>query len=393
MHPSHPPGHLVSAFVKQNLPVLLANRLASGAPPPRALAEGFLEVDARLGASRVDVEFSGSTCVVAHVRVRAEAGRVGGHFSEGGPGGPAARRGHGCKAPAILWGCGAACARSGGGESPHRPSHEAPAPETTPLGAPSSRRRHPPSLCAAAAPAGLPADHGLGGRLALRAGPRGAVWRAPGGGGADRGPQAHQPAGEGAHPAQPGARGEVRPQTPRPRAGPRAPDAACNRATAGSSAALLLAAALRGACGNPCAKPDSSLTTRPPPPHPIKAGGRGGRASGPLPRVAAVRLGARPGHEPRAGGPAGAPGVLPPTLLPAPHSRVARSWMLGPERAAAASLLGASRFTLHNLSWGRSRSASGSPRVGCSPATWPASLRATPSRAALHSATPGGGVV
>jgi hypothetical protein len=62
-------GHLVSSFVKQHLPLLLADRLASGDCAMRALSEGFLECDARLGCSRIDCEFSGSTCVVAHLKV------------------------------------------------------------------------------------------------------------------------------------------------------------------------------------------------------------------------------------------------------------------------------------------------------------------------------------
>lgn len=74
--PCHPvPGHLVSAFVKQHLPILLVDPLASGASPRQTLNEGFLEVDARLGASRIDCEFSGSTCVVAHLKVRRMGGR------------------------------------------------------------------------------------------------------------------------------------------------------------------------------------------------------------------------------------------------------------------------------------------------------------------------------
>lgn len=67
----HPPGHLVSSFVKQHLPVALVAHLTSGAAVTRALTGGFLEVDARLGSSRIDCEFSGSTCVVAYVKVRA----------------------------------------------------------------------------------------------------------------------------------------------------------------------------------------------------------------------------------------------------------------------------------------------------------------------------------
>lgn len=63
-----PQGHLVSAFVKQHLPILLVDHLTSGSTAQRALSEGFLEVDARLGASRIDCEFSGSTCAVAYLR-------------------------------------------------------------------------------------------------------------------------------------------------------------------------------------------------------------------------------------------------------------------------------------------------------------------------------------
>ncbi|KAI8472686.1 MAG: phosphatase 2C-like domain-containing protein [Monoraphidium minutum] len=58
-----PNGHLVSAFVKQHLPLLLVDHLGAGAPSAAALSEGFLQVDAALGASRIDCEFSGSTCV------------------------------------------------------------------------------------------------------------------------------------------------------------------------------------------------------------------------------------------------------------------------------------------------------------------------------------------
>jgi len=64
-----PHGHLVSSFVKQHLPILLVDYLTNGSTPQRALSEVFLEVDARLGASRIDCEFSGSTCVVAYLKV------------------------------------------------------------------------------------------------------------------------------------------------------------------------------------------------------------------------------------------------------------------------------------------------------------------------------------
>lgn len=59
----------MSAFVKQHLPILLVDHLTNGSSPPRALSDGFLEMDARLGASRIDCEFSGSTCVVAYLKV------------------------------------------------------------------------------------------------------------------------------------------------------------------------------------------------------------------------------------------------------------------------------------------------------------------------------------
>lgn len=62
-------GHLVSAFVKQHLPLLLVDRLKSGAPVGDALSETFLEVDERLAASSIDCEFNGTTCVVAHLQV------------------------------------------------------------------------------------------------------------------------------------------------------------------------------------------------------------------------------------------------------------------------------------------------------------------------------------
>eukprot|EP00775_Hariotina_reticulata_P001400 gene1400-1743_t len=61
-----PNGHLVSGYVKQNLPILLASHLTSNKPVQEALTKGFLEVDKGLGSSsRIDCEFSGSTCSVA----------------------------------------------------------------------------------------------------------------------------------------------------------------------------------------------------------------------------------------------------------------------------------------------------------------------------------------
>jgi len=65
-----PHGHLVSGFLKQHLPIMLVNHLTAEADPRTALSRGFIEVDKALGASRVDVEFSGSTCVVAFLKGR-----------------------------------------------------------------------------------------------------------------------------------------------------------------------------------------------------------------------------------------------------------------------------------------------------------------------------------
>lgn len=62
-------GHLVSAFVKHHLPVVLMEDLTSGIAPGDALSRGFLAVDERLGASAIDCEFSGSTAVVAFLKV------------------------------------------------------------------------------------------------------------------------------------------------------------------------------------------------------------------------------------------------------------------------------------------------------------------------------------
>lgn len=59
----------MSAFIKQHLPMLLVDHLTGGLSPRAAMAEVFLQVDARLGASAIDCEFSGSTCVMAYLRV------------------------------------------------------------------------------------------------------------------------------------------------------------------------------------------------------------------------------------------------------------------------------------------------------------------------------------
>lgn len=66
-----PHGHLVSGFVKQHLPIILVNHLTSeGKSVEDALTSGFLEVDKGLSNSRIDCEFSGSTCVVAYIKGR-----------------------------------------------------------------------------------------------------------------------------------------------------------------------------------------------------------------------------------------------------------------------------------------------------------------------------------
>lgn len=62
-------GHLVSGFVKQQLPMMLVGHLTSGMAVQQALSAGFLEVDRGLAASRIDCEFSGSTCSVAYLKV------------------------------------------------------------------------------------------------------------------------------------------------------------------------------------------------------------------------------------------------------------------------------------------------------------------------------------
>jgi hypothetical protein len=65
-----PAGHLVSGFVKQHLPITLVNHLTREREPSSALSAGFLEVNKSLSASRIDCEFSGTTCVVAYLKVR-----------------------------------------------------------------------------------------------------------------------------------------------------------------------------------------------------------------------------------------------------------------------------------------------------------------------------------
>eukprot|EP00798_Chlamydomonas_sp_ICE-L_P012362 gene12362-15543_t len=63
-----PHGHLVSGYVKQHLPIILVNHLTAESDPKKALSSGFIEVDTSLGSSRIDCEFSGSTCVVSYLK-------------------------------------------------------------------------------------------------------------------------------------------------------------------------------------------------------------------------------------------------------------------------------------------------------------------------------------
>lgn len=86
-----PNGHLVSNFVKQHLPILLVNYLAQDPDLCKALSQGFTEVDRALGTSRIDCEFSGSTCVVTHLQgttlTTAWVGDSRGVLGRGRPGG------------------------------------------------------------------------------------------------------------------------------------------------------------------------------------------------------------------------------------------------------------------------------------------------------------------
>jgi hypothetical protein len=70
----------VSGFVKKQLPLVLVSHMSSGSTRSsdaritglhQALRASFLDVDDNLAASSVDCEFSGCTCAVAHLQVRA----------------------------------------------------------------------------------------------------------------------------------------------------------------------------------------------------------------------------------------------------------------------------------------------------------------------------------
>ena len=59
----------MSGYIKQHLPIVLVNHLTAEKDPKKALTSGFLEVDRTMGSSRIDCEFSGSTAVVAYLKV------------------------------------------------------------------------------------------------------------------------------------------------------------------------------------------------------------------------------------------------------------------------------------------------------------------------------------
>lgn len=73
----HCPGHLVSGYVKQHLPIILVNHLTTERDVTKALAQGFVEVNNSLQNSRIDCEFSGSTAVVSYLKVRCTCWVVG----------------------------------------------------------------------------------------------------------------------------------------------------------------------------------------------------------------------------------------------------------------------------------------------------------------------------
>mmetsp|Transcript_2397 Transcript_2397/g.8829 ORF Transcript_2397/g.8829 Transcript_2397/m.8829 type:complete len:429 (+) Transcript_2397:148-1434(+) len=63
-----PNGHHVSGFIKERLPLELLRHPTLVSDVDQSLVEGFLRTDEALRASRVDVEFSGSTVVLSHLR-------------------------------------------------------------------------------------------------------------------------------------------------------------------------------------------------------------------------------------------------------------------------------------------------------------------------------------
>lgn len=65
----------MSGFVKNHLPIVLVNHITGNQDLSAALTTGFLEVDENLKTSRIDCEFSGSTCTVAYLKVGGGGGR------------------------------------------------------------------------------------------------------------------------------------------------------------------------------------------------------------------------------------------------------------------------------------------------------------------------------
>lgn len=63
-----PCGHLVSGFVKKQLPASLAQLSGSIPEPRQLLMETYAQVDRALNSSQVDCEFSGTTAVVMYAK-------------------------------------------------------------------------------------------------------------------------------------------------------------------------------------------------------------------------------------------------------------------------------------------------------------------------------------
>lgn len=74
-------GHYVAGFVRKHLPMLLVDRIVAGSKASasssskvvvrQALRETFARADAGLDRSGADCEFSGCTCAVLHLQVKA----------------------------------------------------------------------------------------------------------------------------------------------------------------------------------------------------------------------------------------------------------------------------------------------------------------------------------
>jgi hypothetical protein len=88
----------VSGFVKSNLPIVLVNHITSSIDLRRAFIQSFLEVDQGLAESKVDCEFSGSTCTVAYLKVSCASGHEGTNAAacQGASRGKKSEQGHAC---------------------------------------------------------------------------------------------------------------------------------------------------------------------------------------------------------------------------------------------------------------------------------------------------------